>query len=74
MTGSTGSTASMMPKREENFASGGNSPVATVIGKREAFESACPESSTIFGGSSILYCADSLNGPRKVTSEIDGLP
>ena len=73
MTGSTGSTASMMPKREANFASGGNSPVATGIGKRAALESARPESSRTFGGSSILYCVDSLKGPRKVTSEIEGL-
>ena len=70
MTGSTGSAASIIPKRAENFASGGNSSVLTVIGKREALESGRPVSSMRPGGSSILYCADSLNGPGKVTLRI----
>src|SRR5208337_3744408 len=53
-----------------NLASGGNSPVSTDIGKREALASWRPEPSTSHGGISILYSDDSLNGPLNVSDEV----
>src|SRR3984893_3030828 len=66
VTGSTGSASSMIPKRAENFASGGNSSVLTISGNREALGGGRRMSSVRPAGISIVYRDDSLNGPAKV--------
>ncbi len=65
VTGSTGSALSIIPKRAENLASGGNSIGLDRERKRDALASARPVSSTMSRGISTVYCADSANGPSK---------